>query len=125
MNLVDSCGWVEYLADGRHAAFYAPAMGDPRRLLVPTVCMTEVFRKVLRERGEDSALQAAAAMMQCVVADLDAALALEAARLGQQLKLPLADSIVLATARTHRATIWTQDAHFKGLPGVKYHEAKQ
>ena len=107
MNLVDSCGWLEYLADGRHAGFYVPALDDPRRVLVPTVCLAEVFGKVLDERGEDGALQAAAAMMQCRVVDLDTTLSLEAARLGHELKLPLADSIVLATARSLQATVWT------------------
>lgn len=124
MNLVDSCGWLEYFADGAAAAWFAAPLNDRRRLVVPSICISEVFRKVLHERGEDAALQAAAAMMRGLVVDLDATLSIEAARLGVVLKLPLADSIVLATARQYKATVWTQDAHFKGLPGVRYHEAK-
>lgn len=119
VNLVDSCGWLEYLADGEHAAFYEPALRDGKRLVVPAVCIYEVFRKVLSERGENDALQAAALMRQGTVVPLDDILALEAARLAQERKLPMADSIVLAAAQRHRAVLWTQDSHFRGMPGVK------
>ncbi|MCL4501398.1 MAG: type II toxin-antitoxin system VapC family toxin [Deltaproteobacteria bacterium] len=120
MNLVDSCGWLEYFADGPSADFYAPALEDPGSLLVPAICLFEVFKRVLQQRGEDAALQAAAAMHQGLVVPLDAGLALQAARISRDLKLPLADSIILATAHTHFGVIWTQDAHFKGLDGVKF-----
>jgi predicted nucleic acid-binding protein len=122
MNLVDSCGWLEYFADGPLADFYAPALEDPGFLLVPTICLLEVFKRVLQQRGEDEALQAAAAMHQGLVAPLDAPLALSAARISHDLKLPLADSVILATARVYSATIWTQDSHFKGLEGIRYTE---
>jgi toxin FitB len=124
MNLVDSCGWLEYFADGPNADFYAPALEDPGSLLVPAVCLLEVFKRVLQQRGEDAALQAAAAMHQGLVVPLDAAVALRAARIGSDLKLPLADSVVLATAQAYVATIWTQDTHFKGLEGVRYAEKR-
>ncbi|MFW6123305.1 MAG: type II toxin-antitoxin system VapC family toxin [Thermodesulfobacteriota bacterium] len=120
MNLVDSCGWLEYFADGPQADFYAPALEDPGSLLVPTICLFEVFKRVLQQRGEDAALQAAAAMHQGQIAPLDATLALKAARLSHDLKLPLADSVILASAQTYLAVIWTQDVHFKGLEGVRY-----
>ncbi len=120
MNLVDSCGWLEYFADGPQADFYAPALEDPGSLLVPTICLFEVFKRVLQQRGEDAALQAAAAMHQGQVAPLDATLALKAARLSHDLKLPLVDSVILASAQTYLAVIWTQDVHFKGLEGVRY-----
>ena len=119
MNLVDSCGWLEYLTDGRHAEFYAPPLRDIRRLVVPPICIYEVFRKILTERGEDDALQAVALMRQGIVSPLDGDLALEAARLGLEHRLPMADSIVLATAQQHKAVLWTQDRHFAKVPGVK------
>jgi predicted nucleic acid-binding protein len=124
MNLVDSCGWLEYFADGPQADFYAPALEDPGSLLVPTICLLEVFKRVLQQKGEDAALQAAAAMHQGMVVPLDATLALKAARISHDLKLPLADSVILATAQTYQAIIWTQDTHFRGLAGVRYTETK-
>lgn len=120
MNLVDSCGWLEYFADGPNAGFFAPAVEDVENLLVPAICLFEVFKRILQQRGEGPALQAAAAMQQGRVANLDAATAVHAAKLAADIRLPLADSVVLATARLHDAVVWTQDTHFKDLPGVKY-----
>lgn len=124
MNLVDSCGWLEYFADGPQADFYAAALEDPGSLLVPTVCLLEVFKRVFQQRGEDAALQAVAAMHQGLIVPLDANLALRAARISGDLKLPLVDSVILATARTYLGIIWTQDVHFKGLEGVRYTEKR-
>jgi predicted nucleic acid-binding protein len=120
MNLVDSSAWLEYFADGPNADFFAAALEDTGNLVVPTICLLEVFKRVLQQRGETHALNVVTQMQQGRVVELDAELALNAARLSFDLKLPLADSVILATARAHRATIWTQDADFKGLPGVKY-----
>jgi predicted nucleic acid-binding protein len=120
MNVVDSSGWLEYLADGPNAGFFAGALQDTDRLIVPTISVLEVFKCVLQQRGEDAALQTAAAMQQGELADLTLRVALEAARLGHNLKLPLADSVMLATARLNQAVLWTQDADFKGLEGVRY-----
>lgn len=120
MNVVDSSGWLEFLADGPNAEFFAPAIGRGDRLVVPTLSLYEVFKRVLILRNESDALHAVALMQRGTVVDLDAALALEAARLGSIHRLPLADSVILATARHHGATLWTQDADFEGLPGVKY-----
>ncbi|MFB0506728.1 MAG: type II toxin-antitoxin system VapC family toxin [Thermodesulfobacteriota bacterium] len=120
MNLVDSSGWLEYFGDAPNADFFAPAIEDVPNLLVPTICILEVFRRVLQQRDERAALQVAAIMQQGHVADMDSAVALNAARVGVDLKLPLADSVILATARMHNATIWTQDEDFKGLEGVRY-----
>lgn len=122
MNLVDSCGWLEYFADSPQADFYAAALEDLGSLLVPTICLLEVSKRILQQRGEDAALQAAAAMHQGLMVPLDAALALQAARISSDLKLPLADSVILATARTYSGVILTQDAHFQGLEGVRYIE---
>ena len=120
MNLVDSCGWLEYLADGPNAAFFAPAIENTEKLLVPTICILEVFERVLQQREEDSALQAAALMQQGQVIDLDSGTAVTAAKIGHELKLPLADAMIVATARIHHAVILTQDSDLKDVEGVKF-----
>jgi toxin FitB len=120
MNLVDSCGWLEYFADGPNAAFFAPAIENTEVLLVPTICILEVFKRVLQQRGEDSALQAAALMQQGQVIDLDSGTAVTAAKIGHEIKLPLADAVIVATARIHHAVIWTQDSDLKGVEDVKF-----
>lgn len=125
MNLVDSCGWLEFLADGPNAAFFARPLANTEKLLVPTICLLEVFKRTLQQRGEEAALDVAALMQQGTLVDLDAAIALDAADLGVERKLSLADAVILATARVHGATIWTQDAHFEGVPGVRYRSAKR
>ena len=120
MNVVDSSAWLEYFANGPNAAFFAPAIEKTSDLLVPSLTLYEVFKRVLQQRDEGHALQAVAVMEQGSVIDLDAPLALIAARTSIEHRLPLADSVVLATARTHDAVLWTQDADFKGLAGVEY-----
>jgi predicted nucleic acid-binding protein len=118
-NVVDSSGWLEYLTDSDRAPLFAPAIEDAENLYVPVISIYEVFKKVLRERGENDALQVASIMQGGRVIDLDSALALEAARH----PLPLADSIIYATALRHEATLWTQDEHFKDFPNVRYFPA--
>ena len=124
MNLVDSSGWLEYFANGPNAKCFAPPLKDTASLVVPVVAIYEVFKVVLRERGETEALQAAAAMQKATVTDLTTKLALASSKLSLQHGIPMADSIILATAQLHNATIWTQDADFKGIPGVKYFQRK-
>jgi len=124
MNVVDSSGWLEFFADGPNAAFFAPAILKPKDLVVPTVSLYEVFKRVLQQRDESQALQAVALMEQGSVADLNATLALAAAKLSTDLKLPMADSIMLATARAFGATLWSQDADFEGMEGVRYESAR-
>jgi toxin FitB len=120
VNLVDSSAWLEYFADGPNAGRFATAIQSVRELLVPTVVVLEVTRRILQQRDEDAALQAAALLHQGRIVPLDAALAMSAAQIGVAEKLPLADSIILATAREFDATIWTMDADFDGMAGVKY-----
>ena len=120
MNIVDSSGWLEYLADGPNAGFFAGSILATADLLVPTVSLYEVFKRVLQQRGEDDALQAVALMQQATIVELSASLALSAARISLHDKIPMADSIMLATARAYQATLWSQDADFKNMPGVKY-----
>ena len=124
MNVVDSSGWLEYLADGSNASFFAPAIERSADLLVPTLSIFEVFKRVLGQRDESQALQSIALMHQGHVIDLTASLALDAARLSRSARLPMADSIMLATARAHGATLWTQDSDFEGLPDVRFQQAR-
>ena len=124
MNVVDSSGWLEYFADGANADFFAPAIENVSELTVPTISLYEVFKRVLQQRDESDALEAVAAMQQGQVVELDEAIALSAAKVSVTLKLPMADSIMLATARMHDATLWTQDGDFEGIEGVQYMEKK-
>ena len=121
LHVVDSSGWLEYLAGGPNARHFAAPLGDASRLLVPTISLYEVFRVVLRERGEDDALQAAALMRRGREIALSPALALEAAWLAHERGLAMGDAIILATAQANRATLWTQDSDFEGVSGVRYY----
>ncbi|MES2884781.1 MAG: type II toxin-antitoxin system VapC family toxin [Pseudomonadota bacterium] len=116
MNVVDSSGWLEYFAGTPRAGLFAKAIENTEQLVVPVITIYEVFKKVLRERGENLALRAASQMQLGQVVEIDVSLALSAGRHD----LPLADSLIYATAQLHKATLWTQDAHFEGLPGVRY-----
>ncbi|MDA0241978.1 MAG: type II toxin-antitoxin system VapC family toxin [Chloroflexi bacterium] len=120
MNVVDSSGWLEYFANTPNASFFAPAIEDTANLLVPAISLYEVFKRVLQQSGEDNALKAVADMMQGQVIELDAKLSIYAAKLSAELKIPMADSIMLATARTYQAVLWTQDADFANIPDVQY-----
>ena len=120
MNVVDSSGWLEYFADGPNADFFAPAIESVSDLVVPTLSLYEVFKRVLQQRGEGDALQAVAVMIQGQVIDLDMDLALSAAKVSTERKLPMADSVMLATAQAQDATLWTQDADFEEIEGVQY-----
>ena len=119
VNVVDSSAWLEYLAGSARAEPFAQPIENTARLVVPVVCLYEVFKKLRREQGEHAALRVAAHMQRGLVVDVDAELALHAATLG----LLLADSLVYATAQRHGATLWTQDADFERLPGVRYFKA--
>lgn len=120
MNIVDSSGWLEYFVDGPHADNFAPVLLKPEKLLVPSITIYEVFKVVCRERGEHQALQAAAVMRQGKVLELTAAIAMQAAKVSLDHKLPMADSIILTSGMLSNAVIWTQDEHFARLPGVNY-----
>ena len=120
MNVVDSSAWLSYLAGDNNASKFALPIEDIENLLVPSITLTEVFKCIMRQRGEDAALQVVAHMQQGKVVELDAALAIDAAVVGLKYKLPLADSIIYATASKFSAVVWTQDADFKALPDVQY-----
>lgn len=120
MNVVDSTGWLEYFAGGPNAEKFLPPLQDTESLVIPVISIYEVFKVVFRESGENSALQAAAAMRNGTVVELSAELALSASKLSLELDLPMADSMILATARLYDAQVWTQDADFEDLADVKY-----
>jgi predicted nucleic acid-binding protein len=120
MNVVDSSAWLEYLANGPDASFFAKAIEVTQQLIVPTLSLFEVFKRVLEQRGEGDALQAVAVMRQGMVVDLDGAIVLRGAKLSLEYRLPMADSVMLATARSYDATVWTQDADFENVLGVQY-----
>jgi len=120
VNLVDSSAWLEYFAEGPQAGQFAAVIEDVEHLLVPTIVLLEVTRRVMQQRDEDAALQIAAMLHQGQIVPLDSGIALSAANLGVTHKLPLADSIIYATARQHDATIWTLDADFSDLADVRY-----
>jgi len=120
VNVVDSSGWLEYFADGPNAAFFAPPIEDTTELFVPSVSLYEVFKRVLQQRDETEALKAVALMQQGRVVDLSVPLSLSAARISIKKSLPMADSIILATARMYNAVLWTQDSDFSSIAGVKY-----
>jgi predicted nucleic acid-binding protein len=124
MNVVDSSGWLEYFADGPNADFFAPAIESVSELVVPSISIYEVFKRVLQQRDESDAIQAIAVMQQGLVVDLDTTIALNAAKISVELRLPMADSVMLATARAYNATLWTQDADFKGIDSVQYIEKR-
>jgi predicted nucleic acid-binding protein len=114
--VLDSSCWLEYLADTPRADLFAPAVEAPERLVVPVLTVYEVVKKLMRESGEEAATAALALMQQSEVVEIGLPLAMDAAVNG----LPLANSLIYATARHHDAELWTQDAHFEGLVGVRY-----
>lgn len=120
MNLVDSSGWLEYFANSKNADFFAAAIENTEHLIVSTINLYEVFKKIFQQRDENSALQAIALMQQGKVVDVDSSISLLSAKQSIDLKLPMADSIILTTAHVFSATLWTQDSDFKDIPGIKY-----
>jgi predicted nucleic acid-binding protein len=124
VNLVDSSAWLEYFADGPNAAFFAPAIERSRDLLVPTIVVFEVYKRVRQQRDHRAALEAVSALQHGRIIDLTAALAMAAAGISYSEKLPMADSIIIATARAENAIIWTQDADFDKMQRVRFRAKK-
>jgi predicted nucleic acid-binding protein len=120
MNIVDSSGWLAYFADEPNAEHFLAPLSDSASLVVPTVTIYEVFKVILRETSENEALQAVVAMQRGTVVDMNVPLAIAASKLSLEHNLPMADSIILATAQEFKAILWTQDADFKKLSKVKY-----
>jgi toxin FitB len=124
MNLVDSSGWIEYFEDGGNADYFTVPIRDVENLLVPAICAYEVFKRISLKLGEEDALRSIGFMSLGREVDLNREIAISAAQISLESKLAMADSIILATARAYDATLWTQDEHFKGIPGVKFVEKK-
>jgi predicted nucleic acid-binding protein len=124
MNIVDSSGWLEYFAEGENASFFAPIIEDTGRLIVPVICIYEVFKRLITQRGENTALVHIGDMHHGQIADLTDVIALRAAKISTDQKIAMAGSILLATARANNATLWTQDADFESIGGVQYIEKK-
>ena len=122
MNVVDSSGWLEYFAKGQNAPFFLKTIQDTEKLLVPAICVYEVFKRILSLRGEEDALQAVGIMSLGKSVELSQDIAVNAAKISHDLKIAMADSIILATARVFNAILWTQDADFEGLDSVRYIE---
>jgi len=122
LNLVDSSGWLEYFADGKNVNFFVKAIEDSKELIVSTINIYEVYKKILLEKDENSALQAIALMQSVKVINVSSSISIMAARLSYELKIPMADSIIYSTARINDAIVWTQDSDFKDLEGVRYFE---
>ena len=120
MNVVDSSGWLEYFGKGKNSAFFAPVIQEIATLVVPTLSLYEVYKKIVLQRDEEEALSAIGWMASGKIVDLTQEIALAAAVLSLEQKLPMADSVILATAQLYNATLWTQDEHFKDLEGVRY-----
>jgi len=120
MIVVDSSGWLQFLTDGPLAEQYASRLRQAASVITPTIVMYEVYKHSKRLRGEDGALDAVAAMQKTRVVELNDELALIAADLSIELKLPMADAIILATGRLYEAEVVTSDVDFDGIPGVTY-----
>ena len=120
MNVVDASAWLEYFGDGPNAGEFADAIAETEHLIVPSITLFEVFKRIRLQRDLDAALYAVAQMQRGRVVDLDGNLAVAAAELSAESGLPMADSVILATARAEDATLWTQDADFDGMDGVEY-----
>jgi len=120
MNIVDSSGWLEYFSGGANSEKFTFPLQDPSSLIVPVITIYEVFKVVLRETGENEALQAVAAMQKGTIIDLTTSIAINASKLSLQYSLPMADSIILSTAQAYECLLWTQDSDFENLPGVKF-----
>jgi predicted nucleic acid-binding protein len=123
MNVVDSSAWLEYFAAGSNSSYFSEPIENTAELIVPTLCLYEVFKRITQQRSENEALQAIAVMQQGKIANLDPQTALSAARISLDHKLPMADSVILATARMNNAILWSQDSHFEGVVNVKYRKA--
>jgi len=120
LNVVDSSGWLEFFADGTNVNVFRVPIRNTSELIVPAISIYEVYKRLLQQTDKDNALRAASLMKMGKVVELNASLAIDAAEISYDLKIPMADSIILATARQYNATLWTQDSDFQGIEGVRY-----
>jgi toxin FitB len=114
---LDSSCWLEYFMDSERASLYAPAVAKTEQLIVPLITVYEVYKKLRRELSDSIAREAIGLMRQGELVEADLTITLAAAA---HPELAMADSLIYATAQHHHAIVWTQDAHFERLPGVKF-----
>lgn len=124
MIIIDSCGWLEYFADGVNADFFSTPIKDNSEIIVPTIILYETWKKISRERGEDKAIELVAQLKRYKIIPLDEELSIAAAKISNENNFAMADSVIMATAKKYNATLWTQDSDFKDFENVKYIEKK-
>jgi predicted nucleic acid-binding protein len=122
VDLIDSCGWLEYFTDGPNVDFFSAPILAQSKIIVPTIVIYELWKKIVREQGEEIAIEITAQLKRFDIVPLDESLSISAAKISLEHKLPMADSIIYATAQKHKAVLWTQDADFKDFTDVKYIE---
>jgi predicted nucleic acid-binding protein len=120
MNIVNSSCWLEYLMDTKIGAAVAPVVENPAGLIVPTITLYEVYKKLLAEKDEEYAIDVVSYMQGGTVVDITAALSLSAARISRAYKLPMADSIIYATSLHYKSVVFSCDKHFKDIPNIRY-----
>ena len=122
MILIDSCGWIEYFAEGPLADAYATFIerANPENTITPTIVVYEVYKKIKSTKGEQNALEASAQIFRTKIIELTSSLSLEAADISLTTNLGMADSIIIATAKAHKAQILTSDEHLKNIKEVKF-----
>jgi len=124
MNVIDTSCWLEYIAATERSELFSYQIEDVNNLIVPTIVLYETFKKLMIESDEDKALITIAYMKQAKIVDIDSSIALHAAKISLEYKLPMADSIIYAVTKKFNATLWTQDEHFEKLQNVKYFPKK-
>ena len=120
LRIVDTCGWLEYIADTKNSKNFEQAILDTKNLIVPSIIIYEVFKKICLDYCEDTALEVVAELKQGKVIEINETISIYAAKLSLEKKLPMADALIYATGLLYKATIYTQDNHFENLSGVKY-----
>jgi len=124
MNIVDSSAWMEYFKNSKNAEHFAKVIEDFDKLLIPSIVLYEVFKKLFQTVGEQGAIDALGHMQMAKIIGVHSNAALTAAKYSMDYKLAMADALILAIAKQAKATLWTQDADFKGIDGVKYFKKK-
>lgn len=123
--LIDTCGWIEWLTDGKLIKSFAPYFSRLEKIVVPTLVQYELYKWICREKNAAVGLEFIGMTERAVVIPLETHLALHAAELSQQHELAMADAIIYATCLHHHATLITSDKHFKNLPQVTFFEKNQ
>jgi predicted nucleic acid-binding protein len=124
MTIIDTSGWLEYFTGGPNSDFFSTAIKKDPNIIIPTIILYELWKKISREKGEDKAIELVAQLKRYEIVPLDESLSISAAKISNEYKIPMADSIIYATLMKYNATLWTQDSDFKDFENVKYIEKK-